>query len=74
MSYASILRDLKRRVKPEGIWETRSKDLLVELKFPKEGRGWLNSAFQEAIGVSGTVRHLIPRIEVKITDLDPSIE
>ena len=41
---------------------------------PKEGRGWLNSAFQEAIVVSGTVRHLISRIEVEITDLDPSIK
>ena len=36
-----------------------------EVKCPKEGRGRLDSAFQEAIGVSGT----IPRIEVEITDL-----
>ena len=77
MSCASIPRDLKRRVNPDelgvtvqGIRETRSKGLLVELKVPKEGRRWLNSTFQEAIGVSGTVRHLVPRIEVEITDLE----
>ena len=81
ISYASILRDLKRRVNPEklgvtvqGIRETLSKDLLVELKCPKECRGLLDSAFQEAIEVRGTVRHLIPRFEVEITDLHPSIE
>ena len=69
MSYASILRDLKRCVNPDelgvtvqGIRETRSKDLLVRLNCPKEVRGRLNSAFQQAIGVSGTVRHLVPRI------------
>ena len=58
MSYSSILRDLKRRINLDelgvtiqGIRETRSKDLLVELKCLKEGRGRLNPAFQEAIGV-----------------------
>ena len=81
ISYASILHDLKRRVNPDelgltvqGIRETRSKNLLMELKRPKEGKGRLVSAFQEAIGISGTVRHLIFRIEFEITDLDPSIE
>ena len=49
------LRDPKRcvnsdelGVKVQGIRETRSKDLLVKLKYPKEGRGWLHFAFQEA--------------------------
>ena len=81
MSYASILRDLKRHVNPDElgvtvqrIRQTRLKDLLVKLRCPKEGRERLNPAFREAIGVSGTVRHLIPRIEVDITDLDPKIE
>ena len=61
MSYASILRELKKRVNPDelgatvqGIRETRSKDLVV--------------------GARGTVRHLIPRIEVEIADLEPTIE
>ena len=81
ISYASILRDLERRVNPDelgvtvqGIREKRSKDLLVELKCPKEGRWRLDSAFQEAIGISGTVLHLVTRIEVETTDLDPSIK
>ena len=29
--------------------------------------------FKEAVGASGTVRHLIPRIEVEIADLEPTI-
>ena len=46
MSYASILRELKKRVNPDelgatvqGIRETRSKDLLVELKCSTKSRG-----------------------------------
>ena len=81
MSYAATLRDLKKRVKPDemgvtvqGIRETRPKDLLVELKCSKEGKGWLDTAFKEAIGVSGAVRHLIPQIEDEIADLEPSNE
>ena len=81
MSYASILRGLKKRVNPDelgatvqGIRETRSKELIVELKCSKKDRERLDIAFREAVGASGTVRHLIPRIEVEIADLDPSIE
>ena len=80
MSYASILRELKQSVNPEelgatvqGIRETRSKDLLVELKCSTKCRGRLDTAFKEAVGAKGTVRHLIPRIEVEITDLEPTI-
>ena len=81
MSYAAILKDLKKHVKPDelavtvhGIRETRSEDLLVELKCSKEGRGRLDTALKEVIGASGKVRHLIPRIEVEIADIEPSIE
>ena len=81
VSYVAILKDFKKRVKPEelgvtvqGIRETRSKDLLVELKCYKEGRGWLDTALNEVHGVSGIVRHLIPRIEVEIADIEPRIE
>ena len=56
MSYASILRDLKRCVNPDElgvtiqvIRETRSKDLLVELKCPKDGRRQPNSAFPKEV-------------------------
>ena len=81
VSYAAILKDLKKHVKPDelgvtvhGIREARSKDLLVELKYSKDGRGRLDTALKEVIGASGTVRHLIPRIEVEIADAEPSIE
>ena len=57
MSYASILRELKKSVNPEelgatvqGIRETRSKDLLVELKCSTKIRGRLDTAFKEAVG------------------------
>ena len=80
MSYASILRELKKRVNPDelgatvqGIREKRSKDLLVELKCSTKSRGRLDTAFKEAVGARGTVRHLIPRIEVEIADLEPTI-
>ena len=79
--YATILRDLKKRVNTDelgatvqGIRETRSKDLLVELKCSTKTRGRLNTAFKEVTGARGTVRHLILRIEVEITDLEPTIE
>ena len=73
MRYASILRELKKRVNPDelgatvqGIRETHSKDLLLELKCSTKGRGRLDTAFKEAVGARGTVRHLIPRIEVDL--------
>ena len=79
MSYASILCKLKKRVNPDelgatvqGIRETRSIDLLVELKLFKKGRARLDTAFKEAVVAIGVLRHLIPWI--KIADLEPSIE
>ena len=80
MSYASILRALKNRVNPDklgatvqGIREMRSKDLLVQLKCSKKDRGWLYATVKEAVGASGAICHLIPRIEVEIDDLEPII-
>ena len=81
MSYASVLRELRKRVNPDElgatvqeIRETRSKDLLVELKCSTKSRGRLDTAFKKAVGARGTVRHLIPRIEVELTNLDPTTE
>ena len=45
----------------------------MELKCSRKSRGGLDTAFKETVGSRGTVRHLIPRIEVEIFDLDPSI-
>ena len=81
MNYADILKDLKKRMKPvelgvtvQGIKEKRIKDLLVELKYSKEDRGRLKSAFKEVIGAGGSTGHLIPKIEVEITDIDLSTD
>ena len=42
--------------------------------FHKKSRRRLDTAFKEVIGARGAVRHLIPRIEVEIADLEPTIE
>ena len=34
----------------------------------------MDTAFKKVIGASWVVRHLIPRIEVEIADLEPSVE
>ena len=80
MRYASILRKLKKRVNPDelgaifqGIRKTHSKDLLVELKCSTKSRRRLDTASKEAIGARGMVRHHIPRIDVEIPDLEPTI-
>ena len=46
----------------------------MELKCSTKSRGRLDTAFKEAVGARGTVRHLIPRIEVETVDLEPTIE
>ena len=81
VSYASILKDLKERVKPEkqgvtvqGVRETRSGDLLVELKCSADEKGRLNSSFCEVFGHGGSIRYLIPWIEVEISEIEPNIE
>ena len=45
----------------------------MELKCSKEGRGRLDAALKEVIDASGTVRHLIPRIDFEIADIEPGI-
>ena len=56
VSYVAIFKDMKKRFKPEemsftvqGIGNTRSKDFLVKLKYPKEDRGRLDSAHRKLI-------------------------
>ena len=44
------------------------------LNFPRSAKSALDSAFKEVISASGSVRHLISRIEVEIADIDPSTE
>ena len=57
MSYDSILRELKKHVNPDelgatvqGIRETRSKDLLVELTCSTKSRERLDTTFKEVVG------------------------
>ena len=46
----------------------------MELKCSTKSRKKIDNAFREVVGARGTVRHLIPRIEVEIADLEPTIE
>ena len=71
------MKNLKIRVNPEElgvkigeIRETRTKDLLVEVKCTAEDRGRLDSAFRDVVGPSESVRHLVPTVEVEILDID----
>ena len=77
----AILKNLKSGVNPEelgvrigGVRETRTKYLLAEVKFAAENRERLDSAFRGVVGESGSVRHLVPTIEVEILDVDPTVE
>ena len=79
VSYAAILKNLKSRVNPEklgvrigGIREI-TKDLLVEVKCAAENRGRIDSAFRGEVGESGSVRHLVLKVEVEILDVDPTV-
>ena len=47
---------------------------MVELECSKESRGWLDSALKKVVSASGSVHHVISRIEVEIVDIDPSTE
>ena len=49
VSYSAILKNLKSRVKVGGIRETRTKDLLVEIKCTARDRGKLDSAYRDAV-------------------------
>ena len=54
--------------------ETRSKDLLVEVKYAPKDRGKLDSVFRDVFGETGSVRSLVPTVEVEILDIDPTAE
>ena len=81
VNYEAILKNLKSRVNPEelgvkigGIREVRTKDLLVEVKCAAEDRGRLDSAFREVVKESGSVRHLVPMVEVETQYVDSTVE
>lgn len=79
--YADVLKDIRRNVKPDemnvtvkSIRETRHGDVLVELDATAENRSLFGSAIQKAIGDAGSVRHLTPRAQVEIRDVDAATE
>ena len=81
VSYAEFLKNLSEHVKPVkmgviilGVRERRSKDLLVELQCSKESRGRLHPVLEGIIIATRSVLHLIPKIEIEITDIDPNTE
>ena len=61
VSYAAILKNLKSRVNPE-------------VKCAAENRGRLHSVFRGVVGKSGSVRNLVPTVEVEILDVDPTVK
>ena len=44
------------------------------MKCAAENRGRLDSAFRGVVDESGSVRHLVPTVEVEILDVDPIVE
>ena len=81
VSYVTILRSLKswvnskeRGIAVQGIRETRSKCLLVEMRCNAKDRYRLGSVFRDVVGEQCTVRHLVPMVQVEILDLDPTAE
>ena len=76
-SYAATLKNVKSRVNPEDlgvtnsrIREIRLKDLLVKVKCATKDRGKLDSVFRDVVGETESVRHLVPKVEVEILDID----
>ena len=56
------------------IRETRTKDLLFEVRCAAKDRGSLDSIFRCVVGETGSVRHLVPTVEVEILGIDPTVE
>lgn len=77
-SYADVLGSVRRAVKPEtcgvdvkSIRRTRAGDVLVELrKTAAEARSSFSEALRAAAGDGSSVRELVPKSSVEITDLD----
>ena len=57
----------------EGIGETRSKDLLVDIKCAAKDRGRLDSAFRGVVCETRSVRHLVPTIELEILGIAEAV-
>ena len=81
VNYSAILKNLKSYVNPEDfgvtigrIRKTRLKDLLVEVRYAAKDRVRLDSAFRDEVGETGSVRHLVPTVDVEILDMDLTAE
>ena len=46
----------------------------MELQCKVRDRVKLDSAFSDAIGTTGFVRHLVPTVELENLDIDPTVE
>ena len=58
------------------MWHSRDQDERPpgRGKCAAENRGRLDYAFCSVVNESGSVRHLAPTVEVKILDIDPTME
>lgn len=75
-SYSEVLKDIKDRIDPDkigaeirAIRQTRDGQVLMELGRTADAEK-LSAALVTALGTSGTVRSLVPKISVEIRDLD----
>ncbi|XP_033231714.1 uncharacterized protein LOC117182718 [Belonocnema kinseyi] len=79
--YADVLKEVQANVKPDdhgvsvkSIRQTRTGDVLIELKAKKEDRERFGTALSGALGDSGGVRHLVPRAKIVLYDLVETTE
>ena len=81
MKYADVVKDIRMKVKPEEIGvevravkETRAGNVLLELGSTSGNQSKFGEALQTAIGKTGDVRHLVPKGQVVIRDLDAATD
>lgn len=73
--YAEVFRNLKQKVKPDtldfkirAVRKTKEGEVLIEMGPADDGRSKLSSAIKEAVGVGGSVRELVSRMEDEVLD------
>ena len=52
----------------------KRRKLAGEVKCTAKDRGGLDSVFRDVVGESGSIHHLVPRVEVEIMDIDSITE
>ncbi|XP_033218178.1 uncharacterized protein LOC117173646 [Belonocnema kinseyi] len=76
-TYAEVLGDIKAKMTPEEseahIWSihrTRNGDVLIELKMETKNAAAFGEALEKHLGEMGTMKNLVPKVTLKLRDLD----